>query len=156
MKNYVKSAIASFVFASFALTGCFDVTPGATDAESSLRQTVSIEANIELPQLGCDFDARKTTAMVREKTGYIMPMTANGSVDENSIVYLIDVPAENRRFTACNMPDALKRGGMKIMFSGEEKEIYENERWSGRPFKLTQVEIQEEDPVITTSASASF
>lgn len=153
MKNYTKFSIASLIFATFSFTSCLELSSGPQDAESSLRQTVSQASSIELGQLPCDFDSRKTTGYVKEEVGYIMP--GPGHSDANPF-YLIDVPARSMRYTACNMPEAVKRAGMMIRFSGEEKEIFANERWAGSPFKLTSIDIMEADPVIFPTSNASF
>ena len=137
MKNYFKSTIAILAFSSFTFTSCLDLTPGATDAEASLRQTVAQSMSMELPQGACDFDDRKTVDRVREETGIVVRI-ANTSDPENP-TYIIDIPNEGMRYTMCNMPDAAKRDGMKITFDAEKKEIYANERWAAHPSKLTRI-----------------
>ena len=137
MKNYSKSTIAIFLFSAFSFTGCFDINPAATDAEASINQTVHERMTVELPLVACDYDSRKTTQLLKEKTGVIMSMKDPSGIDQQ--LYLIQIPNEGIRYTACNLPEELKADGMKFTFNAEEKEIFPEERWIAHPMKLTQI-----------------
>lgn len=137
MKNYFKSTIAFSLFSMFAFTSCFDIAPGATDAEASIKQTVAQNTVIELPQEACGFDDRKTTKMLVEKTAMIVAM--RNAEDPENPIFIFTIPAEGRRFVACNIPNELKIEGLQVTFDAEEKEIYAHERWMAHPMKLTKV-----------------
>jgi len=139
MKNTVLSTFAILTFSAFSLTGCFDLTSNATDAEASLKATVAEATTNELANMPCYFDDRATTEKHQNERGVIM--TIPMSNEPEGVAYLIDLPGQARRFTACNMPDNLKREGLKIEFSGEVKEIHPGERWIATPYKLSSVKI---------------
>jgi len=46
------------------------------------------------------------------------------------------------RLDDCNLPEPLKAEGMRIQFSGEQKEVYPNEKWAAYPFNFTCVSRQ--------------
>ena len=154
MKNYSKSTIAFFLFSAFTFTSCFDINPGATDAEASIKASVNDAVNVELPAQACDFDSRKTTQMLTEKTGVVMSIADPSAPDQK--LFLIQIPDEGIRYVACNMPDALKSDGMKVTFNGEEKEIYSQERWAAHPMKLTRIFSMQGGSGGGSVASASF
>jgi hypothetical protein len=137
MKNYSKSTIAIFLFSAFSFTSCLDLAPGATDAEASLNQSVHERMTTELPLVACDYDSRKTTQLLKEKTGVVMAVNDPSAPDQQ--LFLIQIPNEGIRYTACNMPQELKSDGMKVTFNAEEKEIYPEERWIAHPMKLTEI-----------------
>ena len=143
MKNYFKSTIAGLFVSSLLFTGCLDLTSNATDADASVNKSVSQSMNTELLTMPCDFDDRNTTQRVERKVGVIMLLPGSQTDDQNGGVYMISVPDEGRRFVACNMPDALKRENIKVTFSGEEKEVYEYEKWAAHPFKLSEVTVMQ-------------
>ncbi|KAA9325998.1 hypothetical protein [Adhaeribacter soli] len=137
MKNYFKSTIAFSLFSVFAFSGCFDIAPGATDAQASLKQTVSQSISNELADAPCGFDDRKTTGMLKERTAIVVAVRNLG--DRETPTFILDMPDEGRRFVACNMPDEIKIDGVKVTFDGEIKEIYDYERWMAHPMKLTKI-----------------
>jgi hypothetical protein len=145
MKNYFKHTIALLFVSSFAFTSCLDLTSNSTDAEASLKETVNQSRNAELPLMACDFDNRETTNIVNNKTGVVKRLRNSSDLtsDLNGGTFLIFMEGESVRYAACNLPESAMKDGMKITFSGEEKEIKPEERWMGRPIKLTS--IREED-----------
>ena len=48
-----------------------------------------------------------------------------------------------QRVVPNNLPQELKKDGLRIIYSGEIQEIYPYERRAGHPFKLTNFEILE-------------
>lgn len=134
MKNYLRNTIALLFGCAIALTGCFDLSSNATDADASLKQTVSNSINDEIRLTACDYDNRKTLEVMREQVGIVTQM-ANPASPEMPL-YVIQIPGQALRFTACNMPDAIKHDGTKIVFDGERKEIFPEERWIASPMKL--------------------
>lgn len=137
MKNYVNSTIAFIFASSLSLTGCFDVAPGATDAEASLRQTVAQSMTMELPNVPCDYDNRETEMFLKEETGIVTRMNNPAVPDEP--LYVIQNPNNSMRYVACNMPDNLKSDGMKVTFDAEKKKVGDEERWIAHPIKLTKI-----------------
>ena len=136
MKNYVKSSIAILFFASVGITSCFDLAPGASDAEASLKQTAAQSLSMELAT-SCEFDDRDTEAMMNQETGIITRM--NNPADPENEVFLINDPVSQMRYVACNMPDGLKIEGMKVTYDAEKKAVGENEKWYAHPIKLTHI-----------------
>ena len=137
MKNYFKSTIAFSLFSVFAFSGCFDIAPGATDAEASLKQTVSQSISNELADAPCGFDDRKTTDILKEKTAVVVAL--RNQANPEMPTYILEIPSEALRYVACNMPDEIKIEGVKVTFDAQEKEIYANERWMAHPIKLTRI-----------------
>jgi hypothetical protein len=153
MKNYLKYTIALLFVSSIAFTSCLDLTSNATDADASLKQTFSQSVNDEMRLLPCDYDNRKTTQMLIEQVGIVTQM-ANPANSELPL-FVIQIPGEALRYTACNMPDAIKKDGLKITFDGERKEIFPEEKWIASPLKLTQIHGSNgngsSQPLVTTS-----
>ena len=139
MKNSVLSTFAILTISAFSLTGCFDMTANATDAEASLKATVSDATNNEMLAMPCGFDDRPTVEKHQNQLGQIM--TLPSASEPEGVLYIITIPDQNRRFSACNLPQSLKKDGMKIQFSGEVKEIKPEERWLATPYKLSAVKI---------------
>ncbi|MBK0402283.1 hypothetical protein I5M27_04760 [Adhaeribacter sp. BT258] len=139
MKNSVLSTFAILSLSAFSLTGCFDLTANATDAEASLKETVSDATNNEILAMPCGFDDRATVEKHQNQPGQIMALP--NAAEPEGVIYLIAIPDQNRRFSACNLPQSLKKDGMKIQFSGEVKEIKPEERWLATPYKLNSVKI---------------
>jgi hypothetical protein len=141
MKNPVIRTLVILAVSSLSLTSCFDLTSNATDAEASVKTTLSDATNNEILAMPCGFDSRATTEKLQDQEGVIM--TLPNASEPEGIMYLIAIPAQSRRFTACNMPESLKKDGMKIIFSAEVKEIRPEEKWIATPSKLSSVKILE-------------
>ncbi|MFC5269675.1 hypothetical protein [Adhaeribacter terreus] len=139
MKNSVLSTFAILTISAFSLSGCFDLTSNATDAEASLKATVSDASNNEMLALPCGFDDRVTVEKHQNQIGQIMALP--NATEPDGIMYVITIPEQNRRFSACNMPQSIKKDGMKIQFSGDVKEIKPEERWLATPYKLSALKI---------------
>ena len=136
MKNYFKSTIAILFVSSLGLTSCFDLSPGATDAEASLKETMAQSLTMELAET-CEYDSRVTEDALKEEPGIVTRM--NNPADPENAVFVIQHPDNSMRYIACNMPDALKVDGMKIVFDAEKKMVDANERWYAHPIKLTKI-----------------
>ncbi|MEM6402973.1 MAG: hypothetical protein AAF757_22555 [Cyanobacteria bacterium P01_D01_bin.116] len=81
----------------------------------------------------CAFDSRKTVDTVENQVGTVRRI--------HDRLYII-VSEDNRsRFAPCNLPNKFKKEGLKIIYSGEVKEIYPNERWAATLFKLTDYKL---------------
>ena len=137
MKNYVNSTIAIIFASSLSLTGCFDIAPGATDAEASLKQTMAQSLTMELPNTACDYDNRETEMILKEETGIVTRM--NNPAEPETPVFIIQNPNNSMRYVACNMPAGLKSDGMKVTFDAEKKRVGDEERWIAHPIKLTRI-----------------
>lgn len=154
MKNYIKHTIALLFVSSFAFTSCLDLTSNATDADASIENTLQQSQGIDVPLVICDFDNRKTTEVMLERNGVVKMI--NSPSEPDVPMFLIQLPGEAQRFVACNMPDAIKKDGMKIIFDGEVKEINPEEKWIATPMKLIKIHDMTDDsdqPIVTTSAN---
>ena len=84
----------------------------------------------------CAFDSRKTVDTLEKQVGTVRRI--------HDKLYII-VSEDNRsQFAPCNLPDKLKKEGLKIIYSGDIKEIYPNERWAATLFKLTDYKVVDE------------
>ncbi len=104
------------------------VRPWDAKTREELRELGLIGKKVE-NRSKCAFDDRKTVETVENKVG-----TVRRIHDE---LYIIISEDNRSRFAPCNLPDKLKKEGLKIRFSGDIKEIYPNERWAATLFKLT-------------------
>ena len=86
----------------------------------------------------CDFDDRKTVGIVKKQIGQIKRITQE--------VYAIVTEDNRNRFVPCNLPRKFQKDGLLIIFSGNIKEIYPNERVIGTPFKLTKYKVMKNLP----------
>jgi len=77
----------------------------------------------------CAFDSRKTVDTVEKQVGTVRRI--------HDKLYIIISEDNRSRFAPCNLPNKFKKEGLKIIYSGEVKEIYPNERWAATLFKLT-------------------
>ena len=136
MKNYFKSTIAIIFASTLGLTSCFDLAPGASDAEASLKDTVAQSLTMELAA-SCDYDNRDTEDFLKEEVGIVTRM--NNPAEPDNQVFIIQNPNTSMRYVACNMPDALKADGIKIVFDAEKKMVGPEERWYAHPIKLTMI-----------------
>lgn len=55
--------------------------------------------------------------------------------------YLISIPPGTKRYNPCKLPERAKVENLKVVFSGEVLEIFQNERLSGTPFRLSSLDI---------------
>ncbi len=81
----------------------------------------------------CAFDSRKTVETVENQVGRIQRI--------HDKLYIIVTEDNRGRFAPCNLPDKFKQDGLRIVFSGDIKEIYPNERWAATLFKLTDYQV---------------
>lgn len=81
----------------------------------------------------CAFDNRKTVETVENKVGTVRRI--------HDKLYIIISEDNRSRFAPCNLPDEFKKDGLRIVFSGDVKEIYPNERWAATLFKLTDYKV---------------
>ncbi|MBW4577330.1 MAG: hypothetical protein KME08_18840 [Aphanothece sp. CMT-3BRIN-NPC111] len=96
----------------------------ALSQDSTQRQSVQPS----LISSECSLDERKTVGSLKEQQGKIERMG-----DSYRII------SKDTILVPCNLPDAFKQDGKIILFSGDLKEVYPNERWAGLPFKITDV-----------------
>ncbi|BAY86271.1 hypothetical protein NIES267_57770 [Calothrix parasitica NIES-267] len=82
----------------------------------------------------CWFDDRKTVKIIKDRVGIIK----DGSLltEDNPTNF-------ESRLSLCSLPEQFRKDGLKIIFSGEIKEIYPNERWASTPLKITDFEVVE-------------
>lgn len=81
----------------------------------------------------CSYDSRKTVEVLKSTEAAIQ-------IVEN-FTFIVPKSDQNKRYVACNLPENLKEG-QGLVFEGEVKEIYPNERWAGTPIKLTKITIK--------------
>ncbi|MEM7716150.1 MAG: hypothetical protein AAF349_21680 [Cyanobacteria bacterium P01_A01_bin.68] len=82
----------------------------------------------------CWFDDRKTVKIIKNRVGII----------KDSSILTEDNPTNfESRLSLCSLPEQFRKDGLKIIFSGEIKEIYPNERWAATPLKITDFEVVE-------------
>ena len=55
--------------------------------------------------------------------------------------YLLNVPPGTRRFKPCEIPEAMKIEGLKVIFTGLQLETFPNERLMGTPLRLEDISI---------------
>ncbi len=77
---------------------------------------------------------RKTIRTITDKNGEIMLIGNNVT---------ISIPPGTKRYKVCDIdvPKELKVEGIKVRFSGEILEIFQNERLMGTPTRLTKIDI---------------
>ena len=84
--------------------------------------------------LECWFDDRKTVKIINYRVGII----------KGGRILTEDNPTNfESRLSLCSLPEKFRKDGIKIIFSGEIKEIYPNERWAATPLKITDFDIVE-------------
>lgn len=69
----------------------------------------------------------------------VKELTDLEGVIEKEADQLFIVLSSSRRLFPCNLSDSYQIGD-SIVFSAEQKEIFPNERWAGRPIELTHIE----------------
>ncbi len=90
-----------------------------------------------LPGGDCFYDARKTIETFKRAEGVIV-VTKVGNETEATI----HKPTTNGMpFCACNLPSSFFQDSLRVEFSGEQKEIYSNERWKCLPLILTSIAV---------------
>lgn len=82
----------------------------------------------------CRFDDRKIVWVIVNEVGII---------EDNRIITGDDPTNFKNKLSPCNLPEQFKQHGLKIIFSGEIKEIYPHERWAATPFKITDIQLLE-------------
>jgi hypothetical protein len=98
----------------------------ALSQESTQRQNLQVQS-APIPS-ECSFDTRKTVGSVKNQ---------QGKIERVGDIYRI--VTKDSSIVPCNLPDAFKQDSKTILFSGELKEIYPNERWAATPFKITAI-----------------
>ncbi len=78
------------------------------------------------------YDNRKIIKEIVDVEGIVM------SVGDFFVIRVGD----NMRYQPCELPKSLKNDD-KVVFSGEVKEIFQNERRAGRPIVLSKIVLQE-------------
>lgn len=51
------------------------------------------------------------------------------------------IATDDARYMPCEIPIAFRKNGTKIVFSGDIKEVYAQERWAGLPLHLTKIRL---------------
>jgi len=67
-------------------------------------------------------------------------LNREGVIKKDSNQVSIVLPS-NRQLFPCNLPDSYQSGD-SVLFSANQKEIFPNERWEGRPVELTLIELK--------------
>ncbi|MDX5347656.1 MAG: hypothetical protein LPJ89_01195 [Hymenobacteraceae bacterium] len=137
MRTFIKIATAPLLAIALALGGCDSEFAGG-DLDTVKVQLPNgeelREASTPQPSgFECGYDARQTEEFIEEKLAVVEEM------DPYQGTFMLVVPSESRRFHACNLPAEWERPGTMVIFSGEAKEIYANERWVAQPFKLWNI-----------------
>ncbi len=159
MKTYFKYILAPTALA-FTLYGCSDLSTPGSDTDESIRATYeqgeARQAQIDAfnNNENCDFDDRRTVKMIKDEKG-IVKLVARSSNPHDGYTLALHVPTTNQRFTACGLPSDMKVAGTVVIFSGEEKVIFPNEKWTATPFELTDITmIQAGDGGVAGNADA--
>jgi hypothetical protein len=108
------------------------VRPWDAKTREELRELGLIGKKVENKNK-CAFDSRKTVATVESKVGRIQRI--------HEKLYIIVSEDGRGRFAPCNLSEEFKKDGLRIVFSGDVKEIYPNERWAATLFKLTDYKV---------------
>lgn len=91
----------------------------------------------------CSYDQRATVDVFDDEPGEIVFLTEQNiyqiSGGKNSKERI------NNPLDPCNLPEEFKKDKLKIIFSGELKEVYEWEDLAGQPFKFTELSAVTED-----------
>ena len=95
----------------------------------------------------CAFDSRKTVETVENQVGRIQRI--------HDKLYIIVTEDNRGRFAPCNFPNKFKKDGLRIVFSGEIKEIYPNERWAATLFKLTDYKVVDSEDKSTKDSESN-
>ena len=140
MKTYFKYILAPAVIA-VGLTGCFDLATPGSDTEESIQATYNEAVLREAADIGCKFSDRKTVSQVTNMKGIIKMLSKEQTREAAS--FAIHIPETNQRYTACDLPDYMQREGVAVIFSGDVKEIFPNERWMATPFEIRSIELQQ-------------
>jgi hypothetical protein len=83
----------------------------------------------------CNYDNRLTVKEVERIRGTVQ--LANQNIANQFIIVPNDPDLPN--LSPCNLPVDLREEGRQIFFSGEIKEVYDNEKLASTPFKLTRI-----------------
>jgi len=65
-------------------------------------------------------------------------LNQEGVIKRESNQAAIVLPSSRKLFP-CNLPDSYQTGD-SVLFSANQKEVFPNERWEGRPVELTCIE----------------
>ena len=84
-----------------------------------------------------DSEERRTVGYLKNQVGQIILIMNYFYAIEN------EDNQTYQRVVPNNLPQELKKDGLRIIYSGEIQEIYPYERRAGHPFKLTNFEILE-------------
>lgn len=85
----------------------------------------------------------KNCESTRKIVGKLAGIEANVTFlnNDGSIVVIVPVGDQTKRFTACNLPKEYQKDGLSITFSANEHEIYPNERLVGTPIEFTTLKV---------------
>ena len=95
-----------------------------------------------------DFDNLKTTSTLKNQNGFLMNAGNNltvivveGNTDNFDLLSCVANPSE--RYVVGNLPDELQnKTDLKIVFSGEVKELSASVSLLGIPLKLTKIRVK--------------
>lgn len=138
MKNLLSLLLIVCALVTMA-TSCNNKI-NSSDGRSETEQKVEEVSQIDKPEMtphNMEEDChgvRKTIRTISNLEGEIMLIGNN---------ILISIPPGNKRFKLCHVdiPKELKIEGLKVRFSGQVLEIFNNERLMGTPIRLTEIDI---------------
>ena len=137
-KTYFKYILAPTALA-IALTGCFDLASPGSDTDESIQATVNeAKARKTQEKIGCSFTDRKTELRIEQARGMIMKL--NADMDTDRVEYAINMES-GQRYMACGLPADFQKEGLSVIFSGDRKQIFPNERWMATPFELKDIRM---------------
>ena len=79
----------------------------------------------------------------RRTVGYLKNQVGRTILIMNSFYVIENEDNQTQRVAPDNLPQELKKDGLRIIYSGEVKEIYPYERRAGHPFKITDFKVIE-------------
>lgn len=140
--NFIRKPGGNFIFFAdnkgtqpwnAVYDGAFgSVRPWNEETQKELSELGLIGNKIENTSK-CAYDSRKTVETVENQVGTIKRI--------HDKLYIIVTEDNTGRFAPCNLADKFKQDGLKILFSGDVKEIYPNERWAATLFKLSDYKV---------------
>ena len=125
-RGWKRWSVGLLSVALTVITGCQD------KADEPLQAALST---------ACSTDARQTVDTFRSEHGQVEYLPEPG-------LYLLSggrlsPQRYNRLLDPCNLPEAFRKDGLRVVFSGELKEVYDHEDLAGQPVKLTELRAAE-------------
>tara|TARA_Y100001956_G_C4064951_1_gene161207 strand:+ start:426 stop:812 length:387 start_codon:yes stop_codon:yes gene_type:complete len=106
-----------------------DNTSSVDEVDASNQETNN---DLSLIEANCQFDDRKNAGEIINTAGKIILSVR---------VYMIELE-DGQRFYPCNLPVKYRKEELRVVISGNIKQVKPNERWGGKPFQITSIQTQ--------------